>query len=165
MGNAPYKSKFSDLTNDVIMTKDLNFNLKSRSDKKNAYRIDHIDVIIEAHAGIADADYFIAAVDYISLNGKALAQLTSPDSKDYIERSTIGPMAIGTQTSDVEQLDPAKKKLQFKFDHCFITREEAFLNFLAHGLGATRDAPYEIWGQYVELKKDQLAKFQSGIDM
>lgn len=165
MGNTPYKSKITTLTNDVISSKQLNLNLNNREDNKNAYRIDHLDMIIESHAGIADADYFIAEVDYVDLAGKALSDLKTPDSKDYIERVTIGPMAIGTQTSDVEQLDPVKKILTFTFRHCFIISEEAFLNILVHGLASTRDAPYELWGQYVKLDDDQLKKYQSGVDL
>lgn len=163
MGNTPYKGQIAALTNDVISTKDLNLNLLNRDDGKNAYRIDTVELQITSHAGIADADYFIAEVDYKSLSGKAVTDLKAPDSKDFIERVTIGPIAIGTQTSDVEQLDPAKKLLVFKFKHCFITSEEAYLNILAHGLAAARVAPYEIWGQYVNLK--DIEKFKSGVDL
>lgn len=157
MGNTPVKGKVVNLTNDVISSIKMNFSFqpfetkRGRTVNPDAYRVDSIDILIESQAGIADGDYILADICYTDLNGKALADLKSPDSKDYIERRGKVYQMLGTQGNFAEIDDPAKMPISIVFDHAFCVQDVAYINLLFHGLAATRDTPYEIWGQYVEL--------------
>lgn len=171
MGNTPRKTQVSQLTNDVISSIKLNPDYdqtitkkRGRTFKPNAYRLDELVILIKAHAGIATGDYLIAEVDYSDLNGKALADLLNPSNKDYIERQGKIWEILGTNGPTVEDVDPAKIPISLKFDHCYITQDEAYINLLCHGLAAARDTEVEVWGQYVELGQtmyDKLDKSSS----
>lgn len=162
MTNTPYKTDIKAVTNDVISSKELNFKYE---EEKNAWRLDKIVLLVLAHAGVVSADYIIAEVDYTDLKGDALADLLNPSHKEYIERQGIVWEVLGTNGSFAESVDLAKIPIVIRFENCFITQAEAFVNLLIHGLAAPRDCSMEIWGQYVELKKEVVEKFNSGVTL
>lgn len=164
MGNTPFKTRLSGVVNDVISSKQMSFKFEGTSRNKpiNAYRIDHIELLIESHAGLVTDDYVIAEVDYKDLQGDALANLLSPDSKDYIERAGKIFEKLGTNGNFTESKDPAKIPITLSFKHCYITKSEAYLNLLVHGIAAARDCPMEIWGQYVALNQAMYDKLDKG---
>lgn len=168
MGNAPYRTTLESLTNDVISSKELNFKFEGTNAKGkpiNAYRVDKVQLIILAFAGIATGDYFIIEFDYANLNSKALADLKSLTSNDFIERVGHIYEILGTNGNIAESVDPAKIPLVFDFENCFITQAEAFMNVLAHGLAAPRDCEIILWGGYVHLPEKTKKKYDSGITL
>lgn len=151
----PFVFELKTVTNDVIKSKEISptFTGGNKKGAYNAYRVDSIEVLIAAHAGIAIDDYICIELDYEDLNGDALADLKDIDDKEYIERQMIGPIKteITANYGFVEILDPAKKPLKFKFQNAFCVRESFFINFLVHGLASTRDCQFILRGNPVVL--------------
>lgn len=166
---SPYKFEIKTVTNDVISSKELPLKFQGTNAKGkplNAYRVDYVEVLIPAFAGIATADYFIVEFDYENLNGDALAQLKELNSKPYIERRVRGPFSLlGTNGNLHEDEDPAKKPLRFDFKNCFIIETQAWMNFLAHGLASARDSQFVIWGNYVHVPPDNMKRLDSGVTL
>lgn len=156
----PFVFELKTVTNDVIKSKEIKPTLQGANKKGsyNAYRVDTLEFCIPAHAGIATGDYFIAELDYEELNGEALANLKEIDDKEYIERQTIGPIEIlGTNgPSTIQPIDPVKKVVVFKFENAFCLGESFWINFLAHGLAATRDVQFILRGNPVTLTPEAL---------
>ncbi len=168
MGNTPYKNVIKDLTNDVITAIQMKFEFKGvnkRGKPINAYRIDNIDMLIRAFAGLATGDYFLIEIDYTNLNSEALAALLNMSDKSFVERVGHKYEILGTNGPSVEVDYPEVLGLNFKFKDCFIIQSEAFVNVLAHGLDATRDTDIIIHGQYVHLDEDDKDKRDSGITL
>lgn len=166
MGNTPFKGEIKNLTNDVISSIELNAKLEGVTDRGkpiNAYRVDKLVLLIKSHAGLATGDYIIAQCAYMDLNGDALADLLGPASTDYIEQQMLGVVEmLGTNGPFTLKYDPAKQALTLRFENCFIIKSKAYMNILAHGLASERDSEYEIWGQYVSLKKSMLDRLDKG---
>lgn len=155
----PFVFELKDVTNDVIKSKEIKptINGSNRKGAYNAYRVDSLEFIMPAFAGIATGDYFLVELDYEDLNGDALADLKEIDDKEYIERQVIGPIEIlGTNGNSTVILDPAKKVMKFQFENAFCVRSNFFINFLAHGLAATRDTQFILRGNPVSLTPEAL---------
>ena len=156
----PFVFELKTVTNDVIKSKEIKptFVGGNKKGNYNAYRVDSLEVIISAHAGIAIDDFILVELDYEDLNGDALADLKQIDDKEYIERQVIGPFKteVTANYGFVEIVDPAKKRLIFIFKNAFCVRESFFLNFLVHGLAATRDCQFILRGNPVTLSVEAL---------
>lgn len=152
----PFVFELKTVTNDVIKSKEIKPNLEGGSKKGqyNAYRVDTLEVIIAAHAGIAAGDYVVAEIDYEDLNGDAFADLKEIDDKEYVERQVKGPFLLESTANYGQQdtIDPAKKVVVFEFKNAFCVRTSFWINFLVHGLAATRDCQFILRGNPVVLK-------------
>lgn len=152
---SPFAFEIKSVTNDVVSSKEIKptYTGGNKKGAYNAYRIDTIEMLVAAHAGIIAADYFIIEVGYDDLNGDAITELKNIDDKEYIERQMIGPYLVES-TANYGQLksdDPAKKPLIFKFKNCFCLGSSFWLNILIHGLGAARDCQFIMRGNPVSL--------------
>ena len=156
----PFVFELKTVTNDIIKSKEIKPTYTGGNKKGvyNAYRIDSLEVIIAAHAGIALDDFILIELDYEDLNGDAIAELKQIDDKEYIERQVLGPYKteVTANYGFVELIDPAKKVLIFKFKNAFCVRESFWINFLVHGLAAVRDCQFILRGNPVSLSAEAL---------
>ena len=162
---SPFKFEIKDLTNDVISAIKLPLKFEGTNSKGkplNGYRVDHIEMVIKAFAGLATGDYFIISVDSDDLNGDALADLVEIQKKDSVERVVKKFEILGTNGNSIEVEYPEVKPLDFKFKHAFCIQVNTWLNILAHGLAATRDTSFVMWGNYVHIPSDNYRKLDSG---